>query len=341
MTTAVIDVDWIRYAAGFAGEKKTIQTIQKATGEVRTFKNVTEFYGRGKAKDKGWLGEWNAANPDNPLVFDDFDLLEIQKPEPIANVLHSVKSMVHKAVEAVDADKFILYFGRGDSFRVERSTILKYKGNRESTKKPVLLPEITEYLEKHMGAIPVTGIEADDQCIITAYKKKDHIVVSPDKDTGGCDVLWANPMRVLENGKYEVFDCSGLGKLWIEETVGSKGEVYKHVRGTGQKFFLWQVAFGDDVDLYRANGASEVPWGPLSAYDVLVDTKTFREGLEAVVGVYKHLYPEPVQVEGWRGDIITVDWLYAMHEIFDLARMYRWEGDEVHLPDVLKKYDLL
>jgi len=336
MTTAVIDVDWIRYAAGFAGEKRTIQTIHKATGDVRTFKNVTEFYGRGRAKDKGWLWDWNAANPDNPFVFDDFDLLEIQKPEPIAHVLHSVKSMVHKAVEAVDADKFILYFGRGDSFRVERSTILKYKGNRESTKKPVLLPEITEYLEKHMGAIPVTEIEADDQCIITAYKKKDHVVVSPDKDTGGCDVLWANPMRVLENGKYEIVDCKGFGKLWLED----EGTDKEKVRGIGRLFFYFQWIAGDPVDNYFPHAASTVTWGPKSAYKHLQGATSDLEAIKRVVEAYKHLYTEPVTVEGWRGDAIEVDWRYMMNEIWDLARMRRWESDMVTADEVLEKYGI-
>lgn len=342
MVTAVIDLDWIRYAAGFVGEKKEIQTIHKSTGDIRTFKNVTEFYGRGKGKNKGWIGEYNLENPDSPVVFEDFDILEIQKPEPIANVLHTAKKMVEGALAALKADSYIMYYGKGDSFRLERSTILKYKGNRDHLKKPLALPEITEYLDKKFGAICIEGIEADDQCIISAYKKKDHVVCSPDKDTGGCDVMWANPNKILEDGTYEVVDCAGYGKLWIEETPSSKeGKVNKTVKGIGQIFFLYQVCYGDPVDHYYAHSASQVPWGEMSAYHALKDTKNFREGLTAVVNVYKTLYPEIVQVEGWRGDVLDVDWKYAFAENFDLARMLRWEGDKVNPLEVLEKYDLL
>lgn len=335
MTVAVLDLDWIRYAAGFVGEKREIQTIHKSTGDVRTFKNVTEFYGRGKAKNKGWIAEWNSAHPDSPVAFEDFDILEIQKPEPIANVLHTAKEMVNKSLAAVNADSYLAYYGRGDSFRVERSTIIKYKGNREHLKKPLLLPEITEYLEKKFGAIPCEGLEADDWCIISAYRKKDHVVISPDKDTGGCDVIWCNP-----NNEYKPVDCSGFGSLWIEEKTAANGRVDKTVRGTGQKFFLFQWASSDPIDNYFANSASNVPWGDISAYKALESATTFKEGLEAVVGVYKHLYPETVEVEGWRGDIITVDWRYACNEMFDLCRMRRWEDDLVTADQVLERYGI-
>lgn len=332
MVTAVIDLDWIRYAAGFVGEKREIQAVEKKSGDVRTFKNVTEFYGRGKAKNKGWLGEWNAQNPDNPFSVDDFELIEIVKPESVAKTLHTAKKMVEGAVYSVNADNLIGYYGKGDSFRVERSTMVKYKGNREETRKPYHIDTITEYLEKKFGAIKVEGIEADDMCVIECYQNKDKILVSPDKDSGGCDVLWANP-----NKEFKILDCSGFGSIWLE----NPGTTKEKVAGIGRLFFYYQVAFGDDVDNYRANAASAKEWGEKSAFINMHECKNDKEALETLVRIYKHLYPETVTVEGWRGDAIDVDWLYAMHEVFDLARMLRWENDIVHLPEVLKKYQLL
>lgn len=332
MTTAVIDLDWIRYAAGFVGEKREIQAIHKSSGDVRTFKNVTEFYGRGKAKNKGWIGSWNEENPDNQVVVDDFEIIEIQKPEPIANVLHTAKKMLEGAIRAVDADDFIGYYGKGDSFRVERSTIIKYKGNRDHLKKPLLIDDITHYLEKQWGAIPIEFIESDDKCVMDCYRRKDRYLVSPDKDSAGNEVLWANPMK-----DFEILDCSGFGRLWLE----NEGTTKEVVRGVGRLFFYYQVAYGDDVDNYRANAASTVPWGSKSAYVNMRECKNDQEALEALMRIYQHLYPEPVTIEGWRGDVIEVDWLYAMTEVFDLARMLRWKGDEVYLPSVLEKYKLL
>ena len=331
MTTAVIDLDWIRYAAGFVGEKREIQAIHKSSGDVRTFKNVTEFYGRGKAKNKGWVGKWNEEHPDNQITSDDFEIMEIQRPEPIANVLHTAKKMLEGALRSVNADDFIGYYGKGDSFRVERSTILKYKGNREHLKKPLLIDDITHYLEKQWGAICVEGLEADDHCIISAYRKKDHVVVSPDKDTAGCEVLWANPMK-----EFEILDCSGFGRLWLE----NEGTDKEKVRGVGRLFFYWQVACSDPVDNYFANSASETPWGAKSAYKALVNTRTDAEALGAIRAVYNYLYPEPRQIIGWRGDILEVDWKYVLSENWDLARMVRFPGDRVVAGDVFERFGL-
>ena len=107
------------------------------------------------------------------------------------------------------------------------------------------------------------------------------------------------------------------------------------MRGTGLLFFYWQVASHDTIDNYAANSASEVSWGEMSAYRALVGCKTNTEALKALVGVYKTLYPEPKIVQGWRGDSIEVDWLYVLQENFDLARMLRWEHDELHVVDLL------
>lgn len=325
--TLVVDLDWLRYAAGFTGEKRVIEVEHKLTKQKMQFKNRTEFYGRGKAKDKGWIGEENKSL-EVKLTVDDFDIFDIQVPEPIENALFTAKRMMEKVQDALKSNKIEAYYGVGDCFRVERSTVLKYKGNREATLRPMLLPEITEYVVKKYKATPCTYLEADDWCII-AGQKANTIVVSPDKDSGGFPIDWYNPMYP----DWGVRDCRGFGEIWIE----GEGALEKY-RGVGRKFFYWQVAYGDDVDNYKANAACDIPWGKKSAFNAINEARNDREAFAILVEIFQKLYPEPVTVLGWRGEPLIVDWKYMLKEQFDMARMYRHEDDRVDVYDVLRKY---
>lgn len=324
----IIDFDWPRYAAGFAGEKRSIEVEHRATGEKLRFKNRTEFYGRGKAKNKGWIGD-QVANG-QIITADDFDIFDIQTPEPLENVLFTGKRMIEKVCDELGSTTIQGYYGVGDCFRVERSTILKYKGNREALLRPMQLPEITEFFIRKYNPTPCTHLEADDWCIIGG-QEANTIVVSPDKDTGGFPVLWYNPMHP----EWGVMDCRTFGEIWIE----GEGALEKY-RGYGRKFFYWQVAYGDDVDNYKANAASDIPWGKKSAFVAMNSARNDREAFTILVDIFKMLYPEPKTIIGWRGEPILIDWAYVLKEQFDMARMYRHETDHVDVYDVLKKYGL-
>lgn len=326
----IIDFDWPRYAAGFAGEKRIIEVEHKATGKTMKFKNRTEFYGRGKAKDKGWIGEENKTL-EVPITVDDFNIYDIQVPEPIENVLFTAKRMIEKVQDELKSTNMVGFYGVGDCFRVERSTILKYKGNREGSLKPMQLPEITEYLVNKYKPTACTHLEADDWLII-AGQEPGTIVVSPDKDSGGFPVDWYSPLHP----DWGVMDCRGFGEIWIED----EGANEKY-RGVGRKFFYWQVAYGDDVDNYKANCASDIPWGKKSAFTAINETRNDREAFEVLVKIFKDLYPHEQTIVGWRGNEIKIDWLYVLKEQFDMARMYRHEHDHVNVEDVLRKYRLI
>lgn len=324
----IIDSDYIRYAAGFASEKRKIKVVHQTTGDEYIFSNRTEFYGRGKAKDKGWIAEQNAER-DSPLLASEFDIYDIQIPEPIENALNTAKRMFEGILETFETRNYIAYYGKGDSFRVDRSTIIQYKGNREGTLRPIRIEEITEYLVKKFGMIPCIGLEADDWCNIEG-QKPNTVVTSIDKDTGGCPVLWYNPNKP-EDG---IVNGRQFGKIWVEEK--SKGN--KEVRGYGRKFFYYQVAYGDDVDNYRANSATDKEWGKLGAFDILEGCKNDRESLQALVNIYKTLYPTPHKIVGWKGETITIDWLYVMQENWDMAHMWRNpDSDYIDVKQVLDK----
>ena len=324
MTVAVIDIDYVKYASASAGEKRSIKAYHPITGDEWVAKTRTELYGHWSKKDSCILAEHNAKNGTeykaNELV-----ILDIQEPEPIQNVLHTAKSMVESALWHLKTNKHICYIGVGESFRVERSTILKYKGQRSSMLKPLALDEVTAYLTKKFSAIEVSGIEADDAVVMEAYRDKNKTVVGVDKDYLGTDVLLFNPNK-FEQG---IIDCSGFGSLWLDK----KGEV----TGKGRQFLYYQVLSQDDSDNYAANSASDIKWGSKSAYKALKDCKNDRESLEVLVKSYKFLYPEPKKFVGWKGDELNITWDYVFNENFDLARMLRWEGDSVIGTEVIKK----
>lgn len=327
MVKAVIDLDAIKYAAASAGEKRTIKVIHKKSGREQIFNNRTEFYG-GVKQDGGFLANINKGRT-SPFLVEDFIIQDIQTPEPIGNILFLAKSMTEKWLRAVQADKHIGFLGKGDSWRVERSTILKYKGQREDMLRPVHLDDVAAYLYKTYNVQIVEGLEADDWCVIEAYNDPTAVVLAIDKDAMGSPVKVYNP----DKPQLGIVDGNQFGAL----TKDAKGKV----RGYGRLFMYHQICSGDTIDNYKANSASKIKWGEASSFKALVNCTNDVEAWEAMKGVYQKLYPEPSVVKGWRGDMIEVDWQYMLNENFDLARMLRWEGDSLKATEVLSDMGLL
>lgn len=328
MPHAVVDADFIKYAAAAVGEKRTIQVVHRQSGDEWIYKTRTDFWGHWLKKSGGDLAKMNQGR-ETPLLPEEFDITDIQTPEPVEHSLHLAKVMFDKCLRLTNADTFTAYMGKGDSFRVDKSTILKYKGQREDMLRPLHLDAVGDYLHRTFGAEYITGIEADDQCVIDCVEHPASILVGIDKDYYGSPVQIVNP----DKPEWGLVDCRGFGGLYVDE----KGVV----RGNGRMFLYHQVMYGDKTDNYCANSASDMKWGEKSSYALLKDCKTDREAWEALVKGYKKLYPEPKVITGWRGDEIEVDWLYVLRENFTMARMLRWEGDEVDAKDVLTKMGLL
>lgn len=323
MKTAVIDGDLYKYAVAFVGEKRTVRVVHRKSGRELIVPTRTDFYGHWKKKEGGMLAQINKGRT-SPFLWDEFDYEDIQTPEPIENVLHTAKVMVEKDIKDSGADNYIFYMGEGDSFRVEKSTILEYKGKRKDTIKPLYLEEVTDYLKKKFNARIVSKIECDDAVVMECFKKKDHFALIEDKDFWGC------PINVWDRNQQDrgIVNCNKFGHLFLD----SRGKV----RGEGRIFLWWQVAAQDDTDNYAANSASEVKWGDKSAYHALVDCKNDKEAVQSLIQVYKNLYPEPKEIIGWRGETISIDWKYVLNENFQLARMLRFDKDCVMIDDVFK-----
>lgn len=322
--TSIIDLDYVKYASASVGEKRSIIVTHKASGREKEFNTRTEFYGRDKAKSGGWLGELNSKR-DSPFTVDEFEIVDRQIAEPIDHVLQIAKTQVEGDLKRLGTNKYKAFLGKGDSFRVELSTLKKYKDNRKDMLRPLHMDAVTEYLERKFKAEIVTDIEADDRCVIEAYNNPNAVIQGLDKDYYGQPVKFFNVNRPDEG----IQDCNQFGSLWLDD----KGDV----RGIGRMHLYWQVASNDTSDNYAANCFSDIKWAGKSAYKSLVEAKTDNEAWEKLKGIFQYLYPEEKTVLGWRNDPINLTWDYVLNEMFVMARMLRFEGENLNAYDVMDK----
>lgn len=331
-----IDGDALIYASGFVGERRELKAVHRETGEEFIFKGRQEMYGRKKSKDGGWLAEFNKSNGTNWTV-EDFDLYDLQIPAPVEHSLQATKSLILKSAELTGIKNRRVFVGKGESQRVEQSTLVKYKSGRDDALRPIHKDAIVEYMVKYHDAEVVEGVEVDDKLTMLAWENPSNIIYGIDKDYLGTHSRVFNPNQP-EKG---IQDCRCWGDLWVDEIVSkTTGKKRYEVKGYGRKWFLFQWCYGDDSDSYRANCATDQEWGEMAVFHALKDARNNREGLEAVVGVYKNLYPEPKMVLGWRGDKIRCDWKYVASEIFTMAHMLRTPDDDSSAEKLLSRFNL-
>lgn len=325
---AFIDLDYVKYAAASAGEKRTVKVIHKQSGDEWEVNNRTEWYGHHKKKEGGILSNINKSR-DSPFDWQEFEYIDIQTPDKIEHTLHTAKQMVEKALYQSKADDYKAYLGVGESFRVEYSTLLKYKDQRKNLLKPLQLDEVSNYLSRKYRAEWIKGLEVDDKVVIETYKRPDTFIIGVDKDYYSSDDNKVfNPNRPEEGIVY----CKGVGSLYL-----NNGKV----RGTGTIFKMWQCCSDDLIDNYKANCFSDIRWGDKNAYEALKDCKTYEDVFKCGYEVFQKLYPEPKVVQGWRGADIKIDALYVMNECFNLAHMWRKEPDFVDVKGVLESFKII
>lgn len=323
MADIVWDLDYIKYAIGSIAEKRSIVVTHKQTGNQKEFDTRTEFYGHWKNKSGGWLAEQNL-NRLTPWTPEDFDIEDKQVAGPEKLALRAVNTHIDGICERIGSTDYYGYIGKGDSWRVEASTIMKYKGQRQDALRPIHLEAIEHHLIKKHNAEIIREIEADDKVVMDCFKDKKLILVGVDKDYLGTEVNLFNPDKMIKPQKIR-----GFGKL----SLGSD----KKVHGHGRLWLYHQVMSGDQADNYCANSASNVRWGEKMSYALLHKCTTDKEAFEALMEGYKLLYPTRTEITGWRGDKFDIDWLYVMQENFTMAHMLRFDGDKFVVKDVLDK----
>lgn len=324
----MIDLDFVKYAIASVGETRSIVVTHIPSGKQQEFKTRTEFYGHHAKKSGGWLKERNLERETKALplfAVDEFSIEDKQEvTEPIENVLHSAKQMVDGVVAQSGATSYVALAGKGDSFRVELSTLLKYKGNRDHMLKPLLIQQVTDYLSKKYNAKIITGIEVDDAATIYTYENKDSFITGNDKDYRGAGTKFFDAGNPDEG----IIDCSGFGSLW---------DTGKKISGKGRLFKYFQVLGEDSSDNYAANCFSDIKWAEKSAYKALKDCQSDADAFSVLRDSFEKLYPEPKIITGWRGNQFEIDWLYVLQECFNMAHLHRWENDFIDVWQVMKK----
>lgn len=325
MTTLLFDYDPILYSAGSVGESRTVKIVHRQSGDEYEFDNRTLFWGHWKAKAGGWLADYNKG-ADSPRLPEEFNVTDVQTPEPIENCLHTMKQIIKGLQEELGIKSYYGYSGKGEVFRHQLATIKKYKGNRDGQLRPYHLDNLKEYLLKNHNCEIVTGIEADDAVSIDSHNGyKNWLRTGNDADkiiTLFVDKDYLQCAGHMFNTNSRDGICSYDGFGWLKPN--EKGDI----KGRGRMWLFQQVLSSDDSDNYAANSASDLKWGEKAAYKLLKDCKTDKEAFEALVKGYKTLYPTPKKIVGWRGDEIEIDWLYVLQENFNLAKMLRSEDEK-------------
>jgi hypothetical protein len=363
VTTVVFDYDPLLYTAGSIGEKRSVKVVHRQSGDEYDFPTRTDFYGHWAKKEGGWLAEYNQGRT-SPRKAEEFDYTDIQEPEPVEHCMHTLKQMIERVKDAVDATRYYGYSGKGNVFRHDVSTVMMYKGNRLNSLRPIHLDELKDYLVKKHACKIVTGIEADDAVSMDSYEgyakwmksgsDSDLLITAAvDKDYKQCAAHLLHPTDL---DGFNTHDGS-FGWLKMNETTGE-------VDGRGRMWLYWQIVSGDDADNYcahaaydkRAGGLGAKRWGPKTAFPYIGAAKDDREAWEGLVKAYKKLYPAPVTLPGWRAyedpdkmttlkpdweqHVVTVDAISMLQENTTLAFMLRKHGDKIDVRETLKKLEV-
>lgn len=215
MIHALIDGDWILYAAGFAGQKNEL-VVDRGGKFFGPYKTMTEA-----RKD---------LDTEDLKIYSRFVLDED------SHFFHSAKNMIESQCKKI-AEKFgaevmpHVYIDGDGNFRSKLATIKPYKGQRSVHAKPLKYNDIRQYMLDHWSAIVVHDQETDDQIAIsqTALAKQGErsIIVSVDKDFLQVPGWHMNPNKGFKN----VGEAEALKRLYIQcltgDTVDNIGGCYK------------------------------------------------------------------------------------------------------------------
>lgn len=204
---ALIDGDWVIYAAGFVGQRKKLVYVNNP-GDVWYPDTMT--HAKKECGDSFTLS----------------NLYERWEVEPEANFYSTAKSMIesqlHKVAEKFNAEEVdVRIFIDGDgNFRSRLATIRPYKGTRSAHSKPLMFNQLRQYLLDAWSAEVVFDQESDDQMAIeqTKYRAKDQhsVIVGVDKDMLQVPGYHLNPNK----GWKHINDHEARLRLYAQAATG-------------------------------------------------------------------------------------------------------------------------
>jgi len=212
-----VDSDPILYSVGFATQKNIYKVwVQGHQGDPSFV-----------CTDKRWL---------NKILKDETDYI-IHKyiyVQPFLSASITVDQIIEAYKKKFGTKNIHLFFTGKDNFRDNIATIQPYKGNRDSSHKPVHYDAIKEYMIKKHRAEIIDGQEADDEVSIRqSYEDKGtSVIVSIDKDLDMVEGYHYNPTKDL---LYRVVKIDGMRWFYEQMLQGDSTDNIPGIKGIGKK----------------------------------------------------------------------------------------------------------
>lgn len=349
----VLDLDQTCYVAAAGAEKRTIIARHKKSGVEKEFKTRTLFWGAKKSAVGGWLEDENtnravkaqkAGKNFKPWTKDDFEVIDVQTPQPVEHCLHMLKTKINAIMDHVKIENGLGVLGGEGNFRLLLPSVEQYKSNREGTIRPLLLKEARDYVTKYHNAVVIDHIEADDYLGQLGYAgylnyketgKFNYMIASFDKDQCGSPSLIFNTMRERDDDDnsawkhpYPMLVDESMGHIWMEKSK---------VKGWGQKFLGYQMLFGDSSDGIKPYQPFDIKFGETSAFKVISPCDTEKEMWQAIIAQYKEWFPNGVKFTSWDGQEIDYTAGQWASVIFQMVYMKRVPNDRTTLSSTLRR----
>lgn len=130
--------------------------------------------------------------------------------------------------EKLQADKVTICLSGSGNFR--RDLNPSYKSNRKDTRKPIIYPELKQWMLNNYGAQMEDKLEADDLLGILATRNPGSIIVSPDKD------MQCIPGKLYRQGELMDISLEDANRFHMMQTLtGDATDGYPGCPGVGPK----------------------------------------------------------------------------------------------------------
>jgi hypothetical protein len=337
----ICDFDTALFRSAKFVEEDYIIVTNKVTGEVKEFKNKTEFYGHHVKKEKGWLGDTNKFL-NTTVLPEEFTIEECVRPspeiaDPLSQAMINIDFAVGSIKDSVKTEDYKLVIGGKKNFRYDIAQELPYKGERKE--KPIFFEELRNlFLQKYKNKIIIAeGREADDVLSQYAYENYLHYMKTKewlyclsylDKDIKMCVSPNINPDKLEEGIQYnsplEAAHCYAVQLLTGDKSVDNIEGLPNLTEELREKY---EVRKGKGV-------------GKKTAESYLEGCKTPKELFERVVEAYKAFYgPRKKHTfTNFREVELSWTWKDFLSERANLLWMYRDESCQYNIfTDTLDK----
>ena len=340
-----VDFDTVLFRAAKSCQTDFIMVKHKKIKWQKRFEGVSKFYGLGKAKNKGWIGEENTKREKagKPLIsVEDFIIEECSELRDdhdvvLEDAINQIDYAVGRIKKHSEAEDYKLYVGDGGNFRYDLANILPYKGNRKD--KPLLFLELKEkFVEKYKNKVVlIKDQEVDDALGIIGYnnykqflktKKYKDVLSFVDKDL---------KMILSPSFNYDKVE-EGISTPTPEEAA---------------RYFCSQLLSGDKTtdniqglpnfspEFQQKHNTGKTRGIGKATSNSLVEGKSIKEMFSLVIEAYKSYYgEEKKEFVSFRGETFSWNWLDYLKENATLLWMRREEGEIYNIEDTFKRLKL-